>query len=782
MKSEMAALVRGLLTRPWLIGAAALGIGMLVAVLLWRRTASAGSEPAASFVGTATCAGCHQQEFAAWKGSQHDRAMQDADSANVLGDFSGVTFTESGLPTTFFRRGGKPFVRTTGPDGALHDYAVRYTFGVEPLQQYLVDLGAGHVQPLSTAWDSRPREEGGQRWFHLYPGEGIEHTDELHWTGRQQNWNFMCADCHSTGVRKAYDPGADAFRTAWSEIDVSCEACHGPGSKHVDWAGTPSLIRALLWRDDGLPARLNERRGVQWRVDTRTGQPARSEPRTTATEVAVCAQCHSRRAQIAEGYTAGSPLEDFYVPALLAPGLYHPDGQQLDEVYTHASFLQSRMFHAGVTCSDCHEPHSQRLRAPGNQLCGQCHTPARYDNPAHHRHRAATEGAQCVSCHMPEETYMAIDPRRDHSIRIPRPDRSVTLGTPNPCTDCHKEQSAEWAARRVMEWSGGRQPGGFQTFAEAFHADDANRPGAAEALRRIVTQPAQPPIARASALARLSGRADALAVDAARVALEDAGPSVRRAALLVLEALPGQQRPAVAAPYLRDPSRIVRLQAAWLLAPVSAALGGEDRQAFALAADEFIASQRFNADRPENRVTLGTFLVQLGRAPEAVAEYRAALRISPRAIAAYVNLADLYRAQGMEGEGERLLREGLAAAPNDASLRHALGLSLARSGRTADAVVELGRAASLAPERPVLAYAYAVALHSSGQATRAVSVLANALERHPTDRDLLFARATFARDAGAAAEALHFADLLVKAHPSDQEARALLASLQRPGL
>ena len=738
-------------------------------------TACSAAAPA-EFVGAARCAECHQEEYAAWKGSQHDRAMQDADSSAVLGDFSGVVFTEGGIPTTFFRRAGRPMVRTTGPDGAQADFAVRYTFGVEPLQQYLVELGGGHVQPLTVAWDSRTKEEGGQRWFHLYPGEGIEHGDELHWTGRGQNWNFMCADCHSTGVRKAYDPAADAFATRWAEIDVACEACHGPGSRHAEWADTPGLLRALLGRDSGLPADLTERRGVEWRVDAASGKPVRSEPRETAREVAVCAQCHSRRAQVSDGYTAGAPLDDYYVPSLLVGGLYHPDGQQLDEVYTHGSFLQSRMFHAGVTCSDCHEPHSQRLRAPGNQLCGQCHAPARYDAPSHHHHPPASQGAQCVACHMPETTYMEIDPRRDHSIRVPRPDLSVTLGTPNPCSGCHAANTEEWAAQQVRRWLG-RDAAGFQRFAEAFHADDSRAPGAPAALATVASDASQPAIVRASALARLADDPGESGLAQASAALEDADPSVRRAALLVLEALPERQRPALVAPLLRDPSRMVRLQAAWVMAPVSAALGGDDAAAFARAAEEFIASQRYNADRAENRVTLGSFLLQLGRSAEAVAEYRAALRIAPTAVAAYVNLADLYRGQGMEGETERLLREGLSAVPDDPSLHHALGLSLARSGRTPEAVAALERAATLAPDRADLAYAYAVALHSSGRPGEAVGVLTRALERNPADRDILFALSTFSRDAGALAEARRWAETLVRAHPGDPEGRALLASL-----
>ena len=731
-----------------------------------------------SFVGTKTCASCHSAEYAAWEGSHHDRAMEPAVPASVLGDFDDASFTYGSVTSTFFRRGDRYFVRTDASDGSVRDFEVRYTYGVEPLQQYLIELSGGHVQPLSIAWDSRPAPEGGQRWFHLYPGEGVEHSDPLHWTGRQQNWNFTCADCHSTNVRKGYDAEADRFQTTWSEIDVSCEACHGPGSEHRRWASTPGIVRALLWRDAGLTARLDEREDVRWTVDPSSGRPARSVPRETSTEVAVCAQCHSRRAQISEGYVAGAPLDDYYVQSLLMPGLYYPDGQQLDEVYTHGSFLQSRMFHAGVTCSDCHDPHSQELRAPGNQLCGQCHTASRYDAPAHTFHPPGSEGARCVSCHMPETTYMQVDPRRDHSIRVPRPDLSVSLGVPNPCTQCHTDRDAEWAAAEVRSRLG-RDAAGFQDFAAAFHADDRRAPGAAVELRRLASRPGGPAIVRASALARLAAHPGRAGRDAAALALADPDVMVRRAALTVLESADPRERIALVAPLLRDSSRAVRIHAAWALADVAPGLGNEaDREAFARAAEEFIAAQRSNADRAEIRVTLGNFLVRLGRSGEAAAEYRAAIRLAPGMAAGYLYLAELLRGAGQEPDAERTLREGLTRSPRDASLHHALGLSLARTGRVEAAVAELARAAALEPADAGLAYAYAVALHSSGRAPEAVRVLDAALERHPADRSLLFALATFHRDAGRRREAVEYATRLAEAFPDDVEARQLLRSLR----
>lgn len=707
--------------------------------------------------------------------------MQEATPASVLGNFDDATFTYGGVTSTFFQRDGKFFVRTDGPDGELADFAIAYTFGVFPLQQYLIPLPDGRIQALSIAWDARPASEGGQRWFHLYEDqeERIDSSDPLHWTGRQQNWNYMCADCHSTDVRRNYDAASDTFATSWSEISVGCEACHGPGSDHVAWANGWTITRDWRWPGMGLTAALDERRGVRWTTDPATGTPARSTPRTTATEIETCAPCHSRRAQIAEGHRAGDPLLDAYVPATLDANLYFPDGQQRDEVYTYGSFLQSRMNHAGVTCSDCHEPHTQALRSPGNTLCTQCHVPAKYDAPSHHHHAAGTAGASCVSCHMPARTYMTIDDRRDHSIRVPRPDQSVALGVPNACTSCHEDESNEWAAARVRDWYG-RDAIGFQSFAEAFASFD-DEPDATTAVAALAADTGQPPMVRASALARLGTRVPQSGRQAVAGAitsgLNDPAALARRAALSALGVFPPETRLGPAAPLLADPSLGVRIEAARQVAPGSPALPAGARATFDRAAAEYERSERLMADRPENRVALAGFLADTGRAMEAMAEYRAAIRLAPTFAAGYANLAELQRQSGDEAAAEATLREGLAAVPDAAGLHHALGLSLARSRRTDEAVDELRRAADLDPDTARFAYAYAVALHSSGHVDRAIAVVVAARQRHPRDRDLLVAEATFNRDAGRIPAALAAARELVRLFPDDAAARALFAQL-----
>lgn len=551
--------------------------------------------------------------------------MQDATPQTVLGSFDGTSFTNAGVKYVFSRRGDTSIVNTIGADGAPHDYAIRYTFGLWPLQQYLVELPNGHVQALLVAWDARPAPQG-QRWFSLTPGAEAAHTDPFHWTGRQYNWNYMCADCHSTAVRKQYDAAGDAFHTTFSEINVSCEACHGPSSQHLSWAKYPAFLRNALWHDDGIPSRFTDRRGVVWSIDSVTGNAHRNVPRPSDHEIETCAQCHARRNHIADGYSAGAELLDYYTPLPILTAMYFPDGQQRDEVYTYGSFLQSRMYSAGVTCADCHDPHTQKLRRPGNQVCLQCHRSAKYDTPAHHFHAVGSVGAQCVSCHLPDTAYMQIDLRHDHSIRIPRPDRSVSLGVPNACNRCHTDRTAQWAADAVARWYPVRNPG-FQRFAGAFAADDHGDPAAVDSLATVANDPTQPWMVRSSALARMAAYPTPVALEAARHWSRDSVALVRFYALEILGGFGDQDRRSIATPLLRDPRRSIRQEAAWMLAPVATTLTGASRAAFDAAAAEFIGSQRYNADRAPNRLRLASFFGELGQYDSAAVEFHGAARL-----------------------------------------------------------------------------------------------------------------------------------------------------------
>lgn len=739
----------------------------------------------ATFVGSETCAGCHQAEAKLWRGSQHQLAMAHATDKSVLGNFSDVTFDYFGVKSRFFRQGEKYLVETDGPDGKLGIFEIKYTFGVDPLQQYLVEFPDGRLQSLSIAWDTRPKDKGGQRWFHLYPNEEIRHDDVLHWTKLNQNWNFMCSECHSTGVRKNYDATNDRFATTFAEISVGCEACHGPGSRHAGWARDKDSWWPLGKIDDptmGLTERFSERRDATWVPNAETGNVRRSSaPRTLRAEVETCGLCHARRGQFSEAWAPGQPLSDTHMVSPIGRGLYDADGQMLDveEAYNYGSFKQSKMFAAGVTCSDCHDPHNSKLRVAADSTCLQCHSPDKYADVKHHRHEAVTPALACASCHMPTRIYMVVDTRHDHSFRIPRPDISVKLGTPNACNDCHVDKPPEWCAAAIERWYGPDRKG-FQNYAEAFHSAWSNQSDAAKLLAVAAADRNTPAIARAGALSELGSRLTPATLDLARTSLKDSDPMVRIGALNMIENLPLEQRWSMASPVLSDPIRGVRIRTASILSDVPAArLSEADRGRFNRAAEQFIAAQQFNADRPEARTTLGAFYARRGRNSEAETEYKASLRLSPQFTGAAINLADLYRQTAREADGEKVLRNAIDAAPNDAGLHHALGLSLVRLKRPDDALVELGRATELDRHSARYAYVYGVALHSAGRQQEAIAQLKKSLAEHPENREIIMAIVSFSREAGDAATALQYAEQAAKIVPDDPGIRGTLEELRR---
>lgn len=679
-----------------------------------------------TFAGRAACAGCHAEQDQLWQGSHHDLAMQDVSESTVLGDFQNAEFSKDGVVSGFFRQNGRFLVNTDGPDGKLADFEIKYTFGVAPLQQYLIELPGGKLQALSIAWDSRTKEQGGQRWFHLYANEKIDHSDELHWTRRSQNWNFMCAECHSTHVQKNYAASNRTYHSTWSEIDVSCEACHGPGSGHVAWAKHESGFENADAKTKGLLVLLNERRGAAWVIDPQTGNGQRNTPRSGDTEIEVCARCHSRRAQLLGDYRHGR-LMDTYLPSLLRQTLYHADGQIDGEVYEYGSFLQSKMYQAGVTCSDCHEPHSLKLRVADNGTCLQCHAADKYDDAKHHFHVRDSAGSQCVDCHMPTNTYMGVDVRHDHGFRIPRPDLSEKLGSPNACNACHADKTVQWAADTVKGWYG-HQPKGYQNYAEALHAA---RVGSADATARLLVllqDKSQPAIARATAISELAVSLTPEQLPVLIQALQDADPLLRSAALEAMQQLPPKQRWPLAHDRLRDPVPSVRALAGAALAGLAPAnISAAEQADYASASSDYLNSLDLNADDPAAQVNRGNFYAARNEVALAERAYREALRLDPDFVMAYMNLADLFRQVRRDNEGLSLLEQGLARLPEAADLHHSLGLLQVRRKNTAEALKSLECAVKLAPNQPRFSYVYAMALINVGRTRDARDVVRAAL-------------------------------------------------------
>jgi tetratricopeptide (TPR) repeat protein len=714
---------------------------------LYSFNVQATAQTTAEYSGQATCTECHAEQVRLWRGSHHDLAMQHASDETVLADFSGTSFTYAGITSTFYKKNNKFMVRTDGPAGKLHDYEIKYTFGVTPLQQYLVEFDQGRLQALTIAWDTRSQQEGGQRWFHLYPGEEITHTDELHWTHTNFNWNSMCAECHSTNLEKNYDSNTDSYKTSWSEIDVSCEACHGPSSRHIAWAKKEKGWEAFE-KDKGLSVRFDERKGVRWIMDAGKGSAARNIPRKTDKEIEVCARCHSRRSVITNDDSPGKPFMDHYMPRLLDEGMYFADGQIEEEVYVYGSFLQSRMYHAGVTCSDCHEPHSHQLRAAGNAVCLQCHAAEKFDTARHHHHKAESKGAGCAECHMPPRNYMVVDPRHDHSFRIPRPDMTVAIGTPNACNQCHADKDAAWAASQVKQWLG-KAPTGYQRYAKALDAGRKGEAGAGQLLVEQINSAQTPDIARASAIRHLSAYLDRQTFNVIQQGLNDEDAMVRMASIGALEGLEPSMRVQLVFPLLDDPVRSVRIEAARVLAPVQVGqLQAEQLSIYNRAADEYINSQKVNSERPEAQLNLGNYYAARGAADKAEAAYKKAIELEEVFVPAYINLADLYRVQGEEKEAHKVLLNAKRAVVANADIHHALGLFLVRQKKANEAVVELETAARLAPENYRYIYVYAVALNATGKAGQAIEQLQLAHNRFPNNVEILQALISINRDAG----------------------------------
>jgi len=727
--------------------------------------AAARARQPAAYVDNQLCLGCHQDQGRQWQQSHHAQAMAAASADTVRGDFNNVEFRHQGVTSRFFKQGDRFFVRTDGPDGKPGDFEISDTFGVEPLQQYLIAMPGGRLQPLQIAWDT-PRK----KWFHLLPHEKAPAGDVLHWTGRYQTANTMCITCHSTGYEKRYDAATDSFASSWKEPNVSCQACHGPGQQHAQWARSKA---------EGIPLSTlaGERYGLL--VDFKAAG--------AAGQVEVCAACHSRRSELTAAPVPGQPRMDHYLPSLLQPGLYHPDGQQLDEVFVDGSFRQSKMYARGVGCTDCHSAHTGKLKLAGNAVCAQCHAPqanpkfagaaGAYDTPAHHFHQQGTAGAQCAACHMPSKNYMQIQARPDHSLRVPRPDLSVKLGTPNACSQCHADKPAQWAADRVAAWYGPKRRQEPHS-GEAFAAARSGQPGAGEALARIVADRSQPGIVRATALDGL--RNDPRSGDSARIeATRDAAPGVRAAAADSLEALPAAQRLYGLSPLLRDPIRAVRIAAARALSSLPPErIDLATRPAFDAALAEYIAAQNVALDMPGAQLNLAVIYENTARIDLAEKHYLNALRIDPDFTPARANLARLYNASARNADAERVLTEGLRRLPELGELQYSLGLLLAEEKRLPEAARALTQAARLLPARAKVHYNLGLALQQLGQRKPAEAALLQAQRLDPLDAQSLYALAVFYAQGGQRAQALQWAEKLQALNPTDPQVRQFVQGLR----
>jgi tetratricopeptide (TPR) repeat protein len=704
-------------------------------------------DKAAMFVGRDECIDCHTAAYESWLGSHHDDAMDVASEETVRGDFDNTEFTHNGVTSRFYRGDDRFLVETEGPDGELAEFEVQYTFGIEPLQQYLVPFPGGRLQALSIAWDT---EQG--RWFQLYENEDIPPGDWLHWTRNGQNWNGMCAECHSTNLRKNYDAEAGTFQTEWSEIDVSCEACHGPGSVHVDWAQIDPMGRPDL-ENYGLTVRTSGIDNIEF--------------------VELCAACHSRRREIGDYDHAQISMYESVAPTLLAQGTYHPDGQILEEDYVWGSFLQSKMYANDVRCDDCHDVHSLALHQQGNELCGQCHLSDTYDSYEHHFHQQEvdgepSDGALCVKCHMPEQVYMGVDWRADHSIRVPRPDLSLELDTPNSCSQsgCHDDQTVQWSVDAYTKWYGeARKP----HFGPVFAAARAGDPAAEDDLHQIIGNELYPVIVRASALSELQAFPGERTMIALRQALTNREAMIRATAV---EGFAGQA-PALQAealgPLLFDSMHGVRIAAAALLGSVGHEyLEPRERPALNEALAEYIASTERNLDFAASGMNLANLYARQGDQALAEKYYRMALDVDDLFFPAKQNLAVLLSQQGQNDEAERLLREVLDEYPEQHDTAYSLALLLVGVGKVDEGLEYLGRAAAALPDRSRIHYNHGLLLAQMFRDDEAEVAMRRALGLEPENLDYLYALADFLYKRDRFEDALEIADRMISAHPQQR--------------
>jgi Flp pilus assembly protein TadD len=743
----------------------------------------------ATYVGRGSCAECHAKEVQAWTGSFHDRAMDLATPQTVLGDFNNVEFKHFDITSRMYRRDGKYMIHTEGPDGRMHDYEVKYVFGAEPLQNYMVefdrtpDMAAGEIarlQVLRITWDSKQK-----RWFYLPPpdvSEKLSPDDDLHWTRIAQNWNHMCADCHSTNLQKNYDVASRTYRTTFSEIDVSCETCHGPASLHVELARS----RSLFW---------DRKRGYAL---------AGLKDADSHVQIHACAPCHSRRRSVYPDPRPGENYYNYFDNELLQASTYYADGQIQDEDYELGSFVQSKMYHKGIRCSDCHDPHSLRTRYTGNHVCTSCHQhPAgKYDAVAHHRHEAGSQAALCTECHMPKTSYMEVDPRLDHSLRVPRPDLSVRLGTPNACSKCHLDKGKldpakaakleeysdwltaasngdvevrealarvdQWCAEKFREWYG-EKPDERKHFANTLTAARRRDTAAEKPLLDLVRDRSLAAIVRATGLLELAQYPSPAVTDASEELLRDFDPQVRAGAISNLQSLPDEELVRSVSPLLNDPIRLVRTEAARVLARVPMSLlKGSQRRSLESALEEYKAGVLVNSDRASAHLSLGVLYEFQHDLDAARKAYETAIHVEPSVSGPRTNLAAL-----LDGMAEQANQRAGGPSSEADSLR----AESARLRREELALIE--RDAHLAPQSAALQYRYGMLLYLHNRLDEAEKSLVKAYELEPTSPDFVLALALFYQKQQRLDKAVELVRKLIEMRPDDPTYRQLLEELRR---
>lgn len=665
------------------------------------------SIPNKHYVGSQKCKECHADQFQQWEGSHHDKSMQKANRQSIVAPFNGEVFKSQGVTSTFFQKDGKFYANTEGRDGKNHDFEIIYAFGITPLQQYIVLFPDGNYQCLRTAFDTVKN-----KWYDLYPDFKVVHKEWLHWSRGGLNWNTMCADCHSTNVKKNYNEKDHSYTTNYANINVSCESCHGPGEQHVSKA----IAQGEMYESDGSlqMVGLNSKELVD-----------------------ACARCHARRENITEFHTPQGTFLDHYFPQLLTQNIYHPDGQILDEDYVYGSFLQSKMYHNGVSCKDCHNVHSTQRKFDDNRLCMQCHDGAKFNVESHHKHTMGTESALCINCHMPGKHYMGNDFRRDHSFRIPRPDLSLKYNTPNACVGCHKDKDDQWAYDNFVKLYGEPKK---NHFSDKLAPGITYAVGGKDSLMVLAQDSIYPNIARASAVYNLRNYTEQINVSEVLKFLKDDSPLVKAATVDLLSELKlGNNHYQSILPLLKDPKRAVRVKAFFTLSSLPASKIPEKYQPFYEKVKvEFAKHLKATAEFSGGRMKRAQYYLNKGKTESAIKTLEEALKIDVTNNIVRTTLANLYYQVKDYQKSEAAYLLILEQEPGYGMTNYNYGLLLNELNRPKEAMIQLAQGLEYMPENDRIAYNLSLLYFQDQQVKKAVDVLKKQLKSNSNNTDLIY--------------------------------------------
>lgn len=692
------------------------------------------------------CVTCHAEIGDAWRRSDHHRANRDIAMADTTAMFADQTVATHASTYRLARGdGGQPQVEETRRDGTRHVHVPAMVLANDPLQQLVIETDPGRLQVSEIAWDPHARE-----WFPVFGDEERNPGEWGHWTGQGMNWNSMCARCHMTGYDKGYDETTNRFHSAWVEHGIGCVQCHGPMTGHEKAAGTSA-----------------------------GSEPVRPDPRQW---METCAACHARAEELTPTAPPAANFEDhFRLQLMTDPQVYHPDGQILAESFEYGSFRHSRMFAAGVTCLDCHDPHSGRTTLPvdDNSLCLQCHVPGNprgapaIDPTAHSFHTAGSKGNRCVECHMATTTYMQRDPRRDHGFIIPDPVLTRDVGVPNACSRCHQDQSL---AETITAWERWYGDGSSRTTANRARTRAVARAFAGDVdvvpeLVRLIAAPETTPTWRASLLdlaGQLAPR-DSAVLAAARDLRQDPDAEVRAAAVRMLGADP-DSGPLVRQA-LEDPVRLVRLDAAWAL--------GTELAEDSAAGRELRAYLNTSVEGPVALARRGSFRFEQGEHERGLADVRRAIGLDPRSAPLRETLAFMLNAAGRPREAAEAFARAAELAPDSAAPAFHAALAWVEAGELVRAEAMLRMAVQRDPHHARAWYNLGLLLNRFGRRDEALTALATGEAARPDDPDIPYAAATILAQAGRRDEALAAARRALAADPDHAEARALVQMLER---